>query len=86
MRLGTTKSRAPSGVERVRIGVSMSRKPAAVEVLADRASDVVAQLERALHRLAAQVEVAVAQAQRLVHLRVLVEREGRRLGARASTS
>ena len=66
MRLGTTKSRAPSGVERVRIGVSMSRKPARVQVVADRLRDPVAQLERALHRLAAQVEVAVAQAQRLV--------------------
>ena len=53
-----------------------------VEVVAHRARDVVAQLERALHRLAAQVEVAVAQAQRLVDLRLLVDREGRRLGAR----
>ena len=48
-------------------------------MLADRPRDVVAQLERALHRLAAQVEVAVAQAQRLVDRRLLVERERRRL-------
>ena len=52
-----------------------------VEEVADRARDVVAQLERALHRVTAQVEVAVAQAQRLVHRRVLVDRERRRLGA-----
>ena len=42
---GTRKSRAPSGVDLVRIGVSISRKPLRVEVVARRLHDAVAQLE-----------------------------------------
>ena len=48
------------------------------ERFAHRARDLVAQDQRVAHRLAPQVERAVAQAERLVHAGVLVEREGRR--------
>ena len=51
-----------------------------VEVVAHRAHDRVAQRQRVAHALAPQVEHAVAQAQRLVDLDVVVERERRRLG------
>ena len=62
------------------IGVSTSRKPRCVQVLADRPHHVVAQRQVAAHRLLAQVEVAVAQAQLLAHRLVLVDLERRRLG------
>ena len=62
MRLGTRKSRAPSGVERVRHRRLDVEEALAVEELAHRRGDPVAQLERVAHLLAAQVEVAVAQA------------------------
>ena len=51
-----------------------------VEVVAHRARDRVAQRQRVAHRVAPQVDHAVAQAQRLVDRRVVVERERRRLG------
>ena len=80
-RLGTRKSRAPSGVERVRIGVSISRKPSLVEVVADRpARRRWRRIEVVAHALPAQVEVAVAQAELLAHRVVLVDLERRRLG------
>ena len=50
-------------------------EPRGVQVVADRLHDPVSQLQRTLHGLATQVEVAVAQAQRLVDGRVLVDRE-----------
>src|SRR5919109_1930439 len=48
------------------------------EVLAYSPHDLVPQLERLLHRLAAQIEVAMAQAQALVDRLLLVEGERRR--------
>ena len=51
-----------------------------VEVVAHGAGDRVAQRQRVAHRVAPQVDHAVAQAQRLVDRRVVVERERRRLG------
>ncbi len=55
---------------------------ARVEVVADRPDDRVAQDHRLLHRLPAQVEHPVAQAQQLVDVLAVVDRErrGRRLG------
>ena len=63
-----------------------------VEVVADRPVDRVAHDHRVAHVLAAQVEHPVAQADHLVHLAVLVDRERRRqrlgevLGVRRPTS
>jgi hypothetical protein len=51
-----------------------------VEVVAHRAHDRVAQEHRLAHPVAAQVDHAVAQAQRLVDRAVLVDRERRRVG------
>ena len=65
---GTRKSRAPSGVDRVSNGVSMSRKPLAS--ITRRMIPVTS--ERMLHRAGdggpAQVEVAVLQPHRLVRV------------------
>ena len=59
----------------------MSRKPSHVEELAHRRGDPVAQDERVAHLLAAQVEVAVAQARVLPDLAgEALDLEGRRLG------
>ena len=70
----TRKSRAPSGVERVRIGVSISRKPSSdrwsrISLTTAWRSDLVA------HRVLAQVEVAIAQPQLLAHRVVLIDLE-----------
>ena len=80
MRAGTRKSRAPSGVERVRNGVSISRKSRSSSTLRIVWIDAVAQLQRLAHRRAAQVERAMAQAEVLVDGTVLVDLERRRLG------
>jgi hypothetical protein len=53
---------------------------ALVEHVAHRLDDEVAQLHRAQHRLAAQIDRAVLQAQHLVDLDVLVDGERRGLG------
>jgi len=55
-------------------------KAALGEELADKAHHVVPQEDVALHALATQVQVAVAKAQRLVDLSVIVDVEHRRLG------
>ena len=78
-RLGTRKSRAPSGVLLVRIGVSISTKPRSDEEAPDERRSTWWRTRRLLrHPLAAQVQVAVAQAEQLLHLGLLVDREGRR--------
>ena len=64
------KSRAPSGVLLIRLGVSTSMNPARVVDLADGLDEPAAQEQAALHRLAADVEVAVLEAQALVDGRV----------------
>ena len=79
MRAGTRKSRAPSGVERVRNGVSISRKSRSSRISANRRDDPVTELERLAHRRAAKVERAVAQPQVL-----LDRRRPRRSGTAAS--
>ena len=80
------RSRARPRASTASGSASRCRGTRPVQVVADRLRDAVAQLERALHRLAPQVEVAVAQAQRFVHGRVLVDRERRASRPRASTS
>ena len=62
------------------IGVSTSTKPCASIDVAQRAVHRGADAEVALHRRAAQVEVAVPQPQHLVDVDAVVERERRRLG------
>jgi hypothetical protein len=71
------KSRAPSGVGLKRIGVSISRKPPALHRPPDRRDHRAAKSDVALHLRAAQVEPAMAEAQRLVDV-LLVELEGQR--------
>ena len=67
------------------IGVSISTKPCASIERAQRAVDLGPQAQVALHALAAQVDVAVAQAHDLVGCcDALVERERRRLGRRSA--
>ena len=61
-RAGTRKSRAPSGVERVSVGVSTSTKPCVVEHVAGGLVDLAAQAQCRVGAGAAQVEVAVARA------------------------
>ena len=79
-RTGTRKSRAPSGVPFVMLGVQTSTKPRLVHRAADRADDRVVEAEVPLHAVAAHVEVAVLEAQHLVDVLADLERE--RLGAR----
>ena len=82
-RRGTRKSRAPSGVERVRIGVSISRKSRSsstsrIALMIRWRSAITSCIA-----LAAQVERAVLEPQHLVDLDVVVvDRERRRLGLR----
>ena len=74
------KSRAPSGVLLMSVGVSTSTKPLRVVDLADGLDHPAAEHQPALHRLAPDVEVAVLEAQDLVDRGVgLVDVEGRRL-------
>ena len=74
------KSRAPSGVLLMSVGVSTSTKPLRVVDLADRLDHPRAQEQALGHRLAADVEVAVLEPQDLVDRRVgLVDVERRRL-------
>jgi hypothetical protein len=61
MRLGTRKSRAPSGLEAVRIGVEYSVKPL-FHAAAHVRDDLRARHDVGVQRLAAQVEEAIAQA------------------------
>ena len=68
------KSRAPSGVGLKRIGVSISRKPPLSIVRLIAETIVLRSRDVALHLRAAQVEPAVAEAQRLVDV-LLVELE-----------
>ena len=58
------KSRAPSGVLLIRVGVSTSTKPVRVVDLADGLDQRERRSSRRCHRLAADVEVAVLEAQR----------------------
>ena len=60
-RLGTRKSRAPSGVLLERIGVSISRKPWLVEIIAGRLRDAMTNAQVARQLRAAQVEIAIGQ-------------------------
>ena len=62
MRDGTRKSRAPSGLEAVRIGVWNSKKPAlCLHPRAQRVDDLAAQHDVLMQLLAPQIEEAVAQ-------------------------
>ena len=79
-RAGTRKSRAPSGVDRVSVGVSISTKSWRVEHVAGRLVDLAAQPERRGGAGATQVEVAVLEARLLADLDVLVDRERQRGG------
>ena len=83
-RTGTRKSRAPSGVDRVRYGVSMSRKSCDSMTRRMIDSDLCAGADRAGRTGATQVEVAVLPAQRLVDAGLdvvgAVDRERHRLG------
>ena len=60
MRLGTRKSRAPSGELEVRIGVWNSVKPGVHHAAADGGDHLGAQHDVAVDALAAQIEEAVA--------------------------
>ena len=64
------------------IGVSTSRKPRSCSTLPHAERDLVAQHEVLQHRRAAQVEVAVLEAQLLGRVGAVLDDEGRRLGAR----
>ena len=75
------KSRAPSGVDLVRIGVSTSRKPRSSSDLRKRCVTRVAQHERREHLGATDVEVAPAKARELVDVDARLDLERRRLGA-----
>ncbi len=72
------KSRAPSGVALVRIGVSMSQTTR-VQVPAQRLHQLDAGALHALHFRTAQVEIAVLQARFLARVLVRVERQRRGL-------
>ena len=61
---GTMKSRAPSGVLLIRLGVSTSTKPLSWWTSRIAWTSAAAQEQPALHRLAPDVEVAVLEAQR----------------------
>ena len=74
------KSRAPSGVDLMRFGVSISTKPFAWWTSRMACTSRLRRSSRSLHRLAAQVQVAVAQPDALVDRGVgLVDVERRRL-------
>ena len=81
MRLGTMKSRAPSGVDLVRIGVSTSMKPRCSSDLRKRCVTRSRSCERREHLGAADVEVAPLQARELVGVDAGLDLERRRLGA-----
>ena len=78
-RAGTRKSRAPSGVERVIVGVSISTKPRSCSVVARDPVRLAAQPDAPrAGPVAAQVEVAVAAAAPPRRPGVLVDLEGQR--------
>ena len=77
-RAGTRKSRAPSGVDRVSVGVSISTKPALVQHLAGGPVHLAAQPHRGRGPGSPQVEVAVLEPDLLADLGVLVDRERQR--------
>ena len=76
----TRKSRAPSGVDLVRYGVSTSRNAALLQHPADGGVGPGPDLQAAPGRGAAQVEVAVLEAQGLVGVGAALQRERRGLG------
>ena len=77
------KSRAPSGVDLIRFGVSISTKPFAWWTSRIAWTSRLRRSMPLLHRLAAQVEIAVAQAEALVDRGIgLVDVERRRLRLR----
>ena len=77
-RLGTRKSRAPSGVLRPRMGVSTSRKAEARHGVAHQLRHLVAEDEDPLHRRPTEVEVAILEPEFLVGLGAAVDLEGGR--------
>ena len=85
-RAGTRKSRAPSGVERVRVGVSTSTKPCCVEHLAGGLVDLAAQPQGGVGPAAAQVEVAVLRRASSPTSTCVVDRERAAAAAALSTS
>ena len=80
MRLGTRKSRAPSGVLLMRNGGLDLDEPALVQVVAYELDDAVAHAEVLAHEGTAQVQVAVAHPQQFVDRSVLAHVERRRSG------
>ena len=79
-REGTRKSRAPSGVDLMSVGVSISVKAALGEEPAHEEDDFVAQADDLGDAGAAQVDVAVAEPHKLVDLALVVHGEGGREG------
>ena len=77
-RAGTRKSRAPSGVERVSVGVSTSTNPSVVQQLAGDAVHLGTQPHVRGRLRPAQVQVAVPQPRLLADLDVLVDLERQR--------
>ena len=63
MRDGTRKSRAPSGLEAVRMGVAELEKARLHHLLAHGGNDLIALHDVGVQRLAAQIEEAVFEAQ-----------------------
>ena len=80
MRLGTANSRAPSGVGAQSSGVSTSQKPCRSMAPAQRRVHRGPQAEVGLHPRPPQVDEAVAHADELVGVGVVLDRERRRLG------
>jgi hypothetical protein len=81
MRLGTRKSRAPSGLEAVRIGVEYSVKPILPCGGACFRDDLRALDDIGVQRLAAQIEEAIAQADILGIFLLARHRQRQFLGA-----
>ena len=82
MREGTRKSRAPSGLEAVRIGVENSLKPASRHAPADGGDDGEPLHDVGVQRLAAQIQEAVREAQVLRIVGLAEHRDGQLLGRR----
>ena len=79
-RAGTRKSRAPSGVERVSVGVSISTKSWPSSTSRAALLTLLRRRSAALGAAAAQVEVAVLEPDLLPHVDVVVDRERQRRG------
>ena len=82
MRDGTRKSRAPSGLEAVRIGVWNSKKPWSLHAPAHRIDDPAAQHDVGVQLLAPEVEEAVLEP-RVLRVRLVAEHRQRQLAGRA---